>query len=49
MGNDHWKRALEAQRQAQAAAEAKTPPKLAPVTHITQAPSYLSRQFTKGK
>ena len=46
--SDTWKKALEAQRKAQEAKEAKAPPKLAPVTPITSAPSYLSRhQFGK--
>lgn len=47
--SDTWKKALEAQRKAKEAAEAAKPVKLAPVTPITQAPSYLGRQFNKGK
>ena len=45
--SDHWRKALAAEAQKKAAAEKASPSKLATVTPITAAPSYLGRQWKK--
>lgn len=45
--SDNWRKALAKEAQKKAAAEKATPVKLATVTPITAAPSYIGRQFNK--